>query len=31
LIVPIFIFYFYTLDRKRHSEILLKIKEKSFN
>ena len=31
LIVPIFIFYFYTIDRKRHSDILLKIKEKGFS
>jgi Na+/melibiose symporter-like transporter len=28
LIIPIFIFYFYSLDRDKHSEILIKIKER---
>ncbi|MDC0402205.1 MFS transporter [Gammaproteobacteria bacterium] len=31
LIIPIFIFYFYGLDRNKHSEILIKIKQKSSN
>ena len=31
LIIPIFIFYFYSLDRKKHSEILIKIKERSIS
>ena len=29
LIIPIFIFYFYTLDRDKHSQIVRKIKERS--